>query len=493
MLWIALRFPCLPLEAFLRGSPSAEPWAVGSERVVLVCNQTAGALGVRTGMPRSAARALAPALRLLERDPALERRTLEDAATWAGRYTPSVAIVESEAAGHGLLLEVAASLKLFGGVQAIVRGLRAGVAELGLDARLACAPTAQGAWLLTAGTNSTSDNTPIARDSEALAARLRALPLSVLDADTAPLAAVGVRNLGELLALPRNALARRFGPALAEELDRALGHSPDPRRFHVPPEQFHAALELPAKVENAQALVFAARRLIAQLSGFLEARGGGVQRFTLQLFHRHSQTAVEIGLVRPACDAERFALLVRERLSVLALAAPVRRIALDAGTLLPLIPVSGDLLADTLKPAGDWAQLAERLRARLGEQTVSSLAVQADHRPEAAWRSAPVDGTEKKVRSRKAPNAASSPPRFGTRPMWLLERPRRLQEAGDAPCHEGRLELLAGPERIEVGWWDGREAARDYFIARNPAGALLWIYRERYGAQAAWHLHGIFG
>ncbi len=437
-------------------------------------------------MPRAAALALAPALRVRERDPALEQATLQDAATWAGRYTPRVSIVTSAHAG-GLLLEVAGSLKLFGGAAPILRGLRAGAGELGLATEAACAPTAQGAWLLA---RACADPAPCLTPGD-LARRLRALPLQALESDTAALAAVGLRTLGELLGLPRDSLARRYGPALCAELDRALGVQPDPRVFHTPPERFQAGLELPAEVGHAQALLFAARRLLTQLEGFLAARGGGAQRLRFTLFHKDAQTGVEIGLVRPAQDAERFALLAREKFSALALRAPVRRIALAVDEVLPLVALSGDLLADQLKPAGDWAQLAERLRARLGEQQVGGLALHADHRPETAWRAAPVGGTGRKPGT--TPPAGPPPGSRGQRPMWLLEQPRRLQEDSDAPCYAGRLELMAGPERIEVGWWDGRGAARDYFIARNPAGALLWIYRERYGGNAAWHLHGIFG
>ena len=47
-------------------------------------------------------------------------------------------------------------------------------------------------------------------------------------------------------------------------------------------------------------------------------------------------------------------------------------------------------------------------------------------------------------------------------------------------------------ERIESGWWDGNDVARDYFVARNARGLRLWIYRELRGEQR-WFLHGIFG
>jgi protein ImuB len=75
--------------------------------------------------------------------------------------------------------------------------------------------------------------------------------------------------------------------------------------------------------------------------------------------------------------------------------------------------------------------------------------------------------------------------------LWLLASPQPLREIGAVPHYQGMLALLAGPERIESGWWDGADVARDYFIACNPAHALLWIYRER-RHDGGWFLHGFF-
>ena len=56
---------------------------------------------------------------------------------------------------------------------------------------------------------------------------------------------------------------------------------------------------------------------------------------------------------------------------------------------------------------------------------------------------------------------------------------------------QGALKFIAGPERIETGWWDGEPVRRDYFVAANPAGETYWVYRERRDP-AAWYLHGVF-
>jgi protein ImuB len=134
----------------------------------------------------------------------------------------------------------------------------------------------------------------------------------------------------------------------------------------------------------------------------------------------------------------------------------------------PLPGRSACLFGDAQAEGEEWARLAERLQARLGRKAVHGLATQPDHRPEYAWRA--VEPGEWDPREFRDP---------GPRPLWLIEPPRRI------PSQD--FHLLAGPERIECGWWDGDEAKRDYFIARRAA-SLAWVYREG----DAWYLHGFF-
>jgi protein ImuB len=150
------------------------------------------------------------------------------------------------------------------------------------------------------------------------------------------------------------------------------------------------------------------------------------------------------------------------------LAKPVEVIRLEAQDFVPLHARTAGMFGDAGAEAEDWARLLERLRARLGHDAVSGLATHPDHRPEHAWQR--VEPGEWDPHEFRQP---------GPRPLWLLE-PRKIQE--------GDFVLLAGPERIESGWWDGDEAGRDYFIARLPSESLIWVYRET----GEWFLHGLF-
>jgi protein ImuB len=274
------------------------------------------------------------------------------------------------------------SLKLFGGVDRIRASLLAGCAQMGFTALAACAPTTRGAvWLARAGAERCIEHT------DALGAALAALPLriAVRAADTLEaLHAIGARTVGDLAALPRDGLARRFGQALLDDLDRAHGRRAEPRAFYVPPAKFHARLELPAEVTLAESLLFAARRLFVQLEGFLAARAGGVRRLELRLFHRDVlATVIPISLVAPSRDASHFTLLARERLGTVMLAEPVRALALAADDIVPLTGEPLTLFADESGRPEDWQKLAEP-PARGWARHAHGVCGAAEHRPEYA-------------------------------------------------------------------------------------------------------------
>lgn len=437
-----------------------------------------------------------------------ERDALSQWATWAMCFTPVVSL-EPPA---GLLLDTGPSLRYFGGLDALEERIRR---ELdGRLASIACAPTPGAASLLARWRDGTRCAGPAA-----LPACLDPLPVGLLAAAQDHLDALesaGLRRISALLALPRAGLARRFGQELLDELDRALGRLPDPRPRHAPPPAFDMRLELPARVDSALALDWAAGRLLERLCHWLQASRRAARRFELLIAHDKGSpdTVVAPGLAEPAWHVDRLRPLLRERLAALKLPAPATALRLRCSELDAAAAESGQLFPDPASAAGALAPLIERLQARLGQHRVQRLQPLSDHRPEAAWQACEVDLARLRRRPetsrqpdasiRRTPGAPGKPAgadepaaRFAAlpRPLWLLDSPVALGERNGRPFRDGPLSLLAGPERIESGWWEDRSVQRDYFVAEDSLHLLLWIYRERLRDDAAggWFLHGRFG
>lgn len=478
-LWLALYLPRFPLEVLGAQRAAVLPVAVtagtGSGSVVVAADTHAVRAGVRAGMSASAACALVPNLILASRDEAAEAAALEGLAAWAGRFTSFVSLVSP----HGLLLEIGGSLALFGGLDALLARIRHAIDALGYSARFGVAPTPLGAWLL-ARAGLEEPVTAVHR----LPACLAPVPLECLDLPARieeSLRGVGVKRFGDCCRLPRDGVARRTDAQLLATLDRALGRRADPRLPYTPPPTFERRLSLPGEVRDTETLLAGAERLLRELAGYLQTRAGGVQALEWHLAHRRGPaTRLTIELVEPSRDAAHLLLLLRERLARVELAEAVVYLGIRVRDILPLAPANPDLYGEEGVGGGDWHALVERLRSRLGREAVQGLALVADHRPERAWRCCP-------------PGRDSGDPtlRYPRRPLWLLDPPEILSTQAGDPWLDGKLHLVRGPERIESGWWDGNDIARDYFEALHPSGTCYWIYREL-RERRDWYLHGVF-
>lgn len=481
MLWLALHLPRLPLEVFQRGGSApgaadeaalATPFAVTAGTNpprVLLPDDPARRIGIAPGMALSAAQAIAPGLRTRPRDARLEAAALETLACWGGQFTPTLSLAPPDA----LLLEIGGCLRLFDGLAPLLERLRQGVTDLGFDPVPATAPTAAGALMLARSGLETHVG-----DRAILRQRLGQLCIDTLETTPevrAGLQRLGLRTVEDCLRLPRDGLARRFGQALLDRMDRALGLRPDPRLPYVAPEHFSSRLVLPVPVPDAGQVVFGLRRLVTELAGLLAGRDAGATRVVLHLEHEdHAPTAVAVDLSLPSRDAAHLLVLLRERLGRVTLPGPVEACRLECPETRPLDPRPLSLFPDREAATEERMALVERLRARLGRQAVHGLVPVPEHRPELAFREA-------------EPGSAAPPGPGGQRPVWLLDTP--------APVAAGELRLLQGPERIESGWWDGRPVRRDYYVAALPNGTRLWIYRDRSDAAATprWFVHGLFG
>ncbi len=440
-------------------------------------------------------------------DPALTD-TLSALGWWALRYTPKVARC------HGvLLLEVSASARLWGGLAALLHNVITSNKPVYLFKYAQGATSLEAfAQLVVAPSSPAQPVGGLAVDELPLSALLAAQP----HLDT--LSRLGVFTWGQLRALPRAGVSRRFGAPLLEALDQAYGLRPDLYPWLVLPEVFEATLELGAQVESAPALLFATCRLLAQLKVWLQLRHRGVLALELawqmdERRHTEHQGKLIWRIAQPTQDSSHLQRLLGEHLAHVCLPAPAHTLRLRTLETSPLTHASASLLPDALSTGDSLAQMVERLSARLGSDRVLQLQPRLDHRPEhmqiwleAATSSIATHAINKRARgsiSLKKSQAikadSQTPWAQPLAPTWLLQEPLKLAVRQQQPHSKGPLTLLAGPQRLESGWWGGGDVAlRDYFVARSAQAGLLWVYRQRLmgsGARAEqvsdWYLHGI--
>ncbi|BGE68629.1 MULTISPECIES: Y-family DNA polymerase [Pseudomonas] len=470
MLWACILLPQLAMDSALRqrSNPDAPLALLGGpvqRRQLQAVNPAARALGLKPGQSLIAAQALSRDFATAEYDLAAVERWQAFLAAWAYGFSSQVSLHYPRA----LLLEVQSSLALFGPWPRFEARLRKELTALGFRHRLCLAPNPVAARVLA----NSHDGLAI-EDETALQRQLSALPLDRLGLSrelAVALGRMGLRHLRQVLELPRAALARRFPAELLLHIDRLCGRSPLALEHYRPPDTFDLRIELNFDVESHQALLFPLRRLSADLAAFLAGRDSGVQRFTLHLEHHgRADSQVTVGLLSAEREAAMLFELTRGRLEQLQLPAPVHAVRLEARELPPFTPQHRELFDERPQQYLGWEQLRERLRARLGDEAVQGLSAVAEHRPERSWRPHSCD-------------RAQSPAACGLRPGWLLAEPRPLSEA--LPT------VLAGPERIESGWWDGEDIRRDYYLVETRSGQRAWVYRE-VGSEGPLWLHGWF-
>lgn len=509
--WIALHLPYLALEIASPLTPAdtlTDTTVVLAQSRVWQASEAAQAAGVQPGMRRGGVLALLPQARFHDRDEAAETVALEALALALLRFGPDVAIASPQC----VLIDVAPSLRLFGGLASLAAQVFESAEALGHRASLGLAATASAAALLArAGapggpprlpsTPPTPMTLPQSLDSRSVALLPEAQPW--LDW----LAQIGCATLGELRALPAAGVRRRCGAELPAALSRAYGETPEAPAWYRAPPHFEAVLPLPSLTHDVDVLLFGLRRLLAQLTGWLAAGQLATRALALVLEHEPlgrqtlAPTRFDIRLAEASAAPAHLLSLCKERLARSPLVAPVLTLRLDVTQTAPHVPQSGSLLPEPGRARQDFVQLMERVAARLGDEHVRRLQVRGDHRPEAAFVSVPygVSGNPSHAShgtmsgaGRHRPDGESLLP---PRPAWLLDVPQRLGVRQERPWRQGPLQLMSGPERIEAGWWEPGTVTRDYFIAADITGALLWVFRERpvNGADAAWYLHGLFG
>lgn len=469
----------------------------GNRVVIKAADAAAIAKGLVPGMALTHARALEPDLDIRDDDPAADRALIDRLVLFAvRRWTPTAMADEQD----GILLDVTGATHLHGGEEQMARRMVRFCRRLGLEARIAVAGTIGAAHALARYGGRRVLLCEVHGEPEALAC----LPVAALRLDARQRGAarrLGIERVGDLLAMPRAPLARRFGASLLERLDQALGRMAEPFDAFMPYEVPQEEMRFAEPIGGAETIAKAVGELAAALVDTLRARGLGARivRLVCDRVDREDQL-VTIGMARATRDIRHIVRLLSMKIETIDPGFGIDAMRLVAVRTEPLgaTSLAGDLGdGEGVRDVGD---LVDQIATRLGGAAAfRPSAVESDVPERSVVRIAPLAKT----------TDWSLP---WPRPIRLLTHPERLDGViallPDQPPRRfvwrGAAHVVTradGPERITGEWWKRTSeafAVRDYFRIENERGERFWIFRrgdgehERTG-DLSWWIHGLFG
>jgi protein ImuB len=529
---LSLCLPRLPTDRLRRTErtasgalPETRPLAVvekihGAQRVVAV-DAIAAHRGIRVDVSLADARAAHPDLRVVEADPAADRRLLEAIADWCDRYTPLVALDPPD----GLFLDISGCAHLFAGSDGheddgeatLLADCVHRLAAQGFAVAGAVASTAGAAWAVSRFGK--GGIVPAGKELEAIAG----LPVAALRLDfeqTALLERLGLKRIDQLVGKPRAPLAARFGIDLINRFDQALGYADEALSPRRPAPLLLVERRFVEPLVEEDALLAALESLARTLAPALDRQGVGARLLEAAFFRVDGAvTRLRLATASPLNDPPAIATLFRERLTSL-------RQEWDAGfgfEMARLAVAEAERLDETQTDlsgeggkAVDLACLFDRLSARLGAQRITRFAAVDTHVPERAVRTEPLTAGEGmtnlaagKGRGFETSSRGFLPETPPDRPLKLFARPEPVEVIAEVP--EGpplkfrwrrvlyEVARAEGPERIAPEWWrpdDAQSPTRDYFRVEDAQGRRYWLFRAGlYGRETLrplWYVHGLF-
>jgi protein ImuB len=498
--------------------PFATVADAAGRRLLAAVNPAATAAGLAPGMPLADALSFFPGLATTAAEPAEDAAALRRLAEWCGRYSPWTAPDGTD----GVRIEITGSAHLWGGEAALAADLAARLDHRHITGGIAIADTLGAAWAM-------SRFAETGRDSVILPpgdcrATLAPLPIEALRLDTATvhgLRRVGLKRVGDLYAMPRDTLARRFGEMVARRLDQAQGDLPEPLSPLGETPIRRVRLSFAEPIADPDDLLRATERLVADLVPRLAREGMGARRLDLA-FHRVDGRVerIRLGTARPSRDPRHLTALFKERLDTIDPGLGVEDMILAAFAVEPLPAEQIDMAGHSGDhEAGGIASLLDRLGNRLGLAAVSQIEARESHIPERASVPVPIPVATAKAgaQGQPAPGLGSLDPRLRgddeirpPGPIRLFDPPEPIEAfwllPDDPPFRftwrrRGHRVMRAdGPERIAEEWWRPEasgevDAIRDYYRVEDEEGRRFWLFRAGlHGGdrQPRWFVHGLF-
>jgi protein ImuB len=450
--------------------------------------------GLRIGQPLAEAKTLLPKAVFLAGDVAADRTALCRLAIEFQCFSPLVGLEEGDHP-ESLLCDVTGCTHLWDGEKIFLQSVRSYWRGRGYQTQLALAGTLGAAWALS-HTRAHSLVIPGLEEEALTGLPVAALRLPIAACER--LESLGLNTISDVLRLPRETLASRFGVILPARIDQALGLLPETFICERLKEPLSAFREWEVPIEDRFSIDLVCRQLLRELLKMAERLGMGLQELEMEIQTETGVVKIEIRLVEPTRDERHLAQLAELQLERRTWAGGIVAVRWTALRLGRLEQAQGRWFVDDVesKTSRAFNILVERLSSRLEAKAVLRVELVPDAQPEhvvrlVPWTSSEPPGTD---------SFKLSPEQSRGRPIRLLNRPLPVDVSSiipdGPPIHmvwnkQPYLVVRSwGPERIATGWWRTQDVERDYYRAEWEDGTEVWIYLDPRNSR--WFLHGFF-
>ena len=512
-IWIALRLPFIPLEAW--GITADEPSHVLiTEKSRIISASKMSLAEISIGASTSTA-GMALNAKVLTNSNAKNQALLSKIAQTVYQFTPHYEHIQED----GILLEISSCIKLFKSPEILLEkllfalqqcyqeyckeGITDEVRSSGnkkLLTAVGVAHTRLGAWILSFQSLPAEFGDLPRRSLSALLAcgldRLTEYPKVV-----ERLKRTGFATLGDLLLQSGFELRDRYGTQFVNYISSILGldltapqESQNPaflslksgykRPIEIPQYRFIERFDLETPTSSLSELKDVFKCLLIRLQQHLLKQQKQCEKLCWVLYSIYRDESRHVLNVPGLYSQWEFALeLTQLYFDNVELPFEVDAIVLDCENTTSLECTTPSLFS-TEGSDQDEAKLLTKLSARLGKSAIFKLQHINSHIPEYSTQRVAVN-----AKMTTTSHMGKPPLIFKLRPAWLLRTPQRLRQCSQGLFYKGKLRLLSGPERIQQPWGD-EVVWRDYFIAVQEDASRLWIYKDLLNQQ--WYLHGLF-
>jgi protein ImuB len=436
------------------------------------------------------ARAVFPSLQYFDEKRNLEAQLLQRIAEWCVRFTPCASV---DPLG-GIILDASGCTHLWGSDEAYISDIIKRLQLKGYTARAAIADTIGAAWAV-----ARFGNAYVIEENKHVEALLSLPPEALrLERDIVErLHKLGLRQIKTFISMPHSSLRRRFGTAIIQRLNQALGKEQEFIEPVYPLEPFQERLPCLEPITTRVGIEIALERLLESLCSRLQKEGKGLRTAYFRGYRVDSNvTGVQIATSRASGNREHIFHLFAMKMEIMEPGLGIELFVLEATKVEEHVPMQNEFWKEaTGLNNNSLSELIDRVSLKISSNAIQRYLPDEHYWPERSFKQA----------SSLSEQPASEWKLDRPRPLKLLTTPEYIEVTAPIPDYPPmlfryrdklhKITRADGPERIEREWWIENGEHRDYYAVEDEEGCRYWLFRSGHydvEKKPKWFLHGFF-